>query len=67
MGFRVEELSRRADVSVDTIRFYQKRQLLPPPEREGRIDLDENGVIDGPDPRPATPGFLIGDPAPSRR
>jgi DNA-binding transcriptional MerR regulator len=37
MGFRVEELSRRADVSVDTIRFYQKRQLLPPPEREGRI------------------------------
>ena len=34
---RVEELARRADVSVDTIRFYQKRQLLPPPRREGRI------------------------------
>jgi DNA-binding transcriptional MerR regulator len=34
---RVEELARRARVSVDTIRFYQKRQLLPPPAREGRI------------------------------
>jgi DNA-binding transcriptional MerR regulator len=33
----VEELARRADVSVDTIRFYQKRQLLPPPRREGRV------------------------------
>jgi DNA-binding transcriptional MerR regulator len=36
-GIRVEELARRAEVSVDTIRFYQKRQLLPPPERVGRI------------------------------
>jgi len=34
---RVEELAARADVSVDTIRFYQKRRLLPPPDREGRI------------------------------
>jgi DNA-binding transcriptional MerR regulator len=34
---RVEELAARADVSVDTIRFYQKRGLLPPPERQGRI------------------------------
>lgn len=34
---RVEELAARADVSVDTIRFYQKRRLLPPPERQGRI------------------------------
>jgi DNA-binding transcriptional MerR regulator len=34
---RVEELARRADLSVDTIRFYQKRQLLPSPRREGRI------------------------------
>jgi DNA-binding transcriptional MerR regulator len=36
-GIRVEELARRAEVSVDTIRFYQKRQLLPPPLRVGRI------------------------------
>ena len=35
--WRVEELARRADVSVDTIRFYQKRRLLPPPAREGRV------------------------------
>jgi DNA-binding transcriptional MerR regulator len=34
---RVEELAARADVSVDTIRFYQKRRLLQPPERQGRI------------------------------
>jgi DNA-binding transcriptional MerR regulator len=34
---RVEELAARADVSVDTIRFYQKRRLLPPPDRHGRI------------------------------
>src|SRR6185437_13199384 len=25
------------DVSVDTIRFYQKRRLLPAPRREGRL------------------------------
>lgn len=35
--WRVEELARRARVSVDTVRFYQKRRLLPAPEREGRI------------------------------
>jgi DNA-binding transcriptional MerR regulator len=35
--FRVEELARRSGLSVDTIRFYQKRGLLDPPERQGRI------------------------------
>jgi DNA-binding transcriptional MerR regulator len=35
--WRVEDLARRADVSVDTIRFYQKRRLLDPPAREGRV------------------------------
>ncbi|MFN8035324.1 MAG: MerR family transcriptional regulator [Acidimicrobiia bacterium] len=34
---RIEELARRSDTSVDTIRFYQKRRLLEPPAREGRI------------------------------
>ena len=34
---RVEDLARRAGCSVDTIRFYQKRRLLLPPRREGRI------------------------------
>jgi len=33
----VEELAERSDVSVDTIRFYQKRALLAPPAREGRV------------------------------
>jgi DNA-binding transcriptional MerR regulator len=35
--YRVEDFARRAGLSVDTIRFYQKRGLLPPPAREGRI------------------------------
>jgi len=35
--FRVEELAERAEVSVDTIRFYQKRSLLSAPVREGRV------------------------------
>ena len=35
--WRVEDLARRADLSVDTIRFYQKRRLLPAPERAGRL------------------------------
>jgi DNA-binding transcriptional MerR regulator len=34
---RVEDLARTAGLSVDTIRFYQKRRLLPPPRRDGRI------------------------------
>lgn len=35
--FRIEELARRTGLSVDTIRFYQKRGLLDPPAREGRF------------------------------
>jgi DNA-binding transcriptional MerR regulator len=35
--WRVEDLAGRAEVSVDTIRFYQKRRLLAPPVREGRV------------------------------
>ena len=37
MDYRVEELSRAALVSVDTIRFYQAKRLLPPPGRLGRV------------------------------
>ncbi len=33
----MDELAQRSGVSVDTIRFYQKRRLLPPPVREGRV------------------------------
>ena len=39
MGYRVEELAALADLSVDTIRYYQSRDLLPPPVRSGRIAL----------------------------
>jgi DNA-binding transcriptional MerR regulator len=34
---RIDELAARSGVSVDTIRFYQGKGLLPPPVREGRI------------------------------
>ena len=37
MRFRVEELALAAEVSVDTVRYYQKQRLLPPPERNGRL------------------------------
>lgn len=37
MRIRVEELAIQAEVSVDTIRFYQKQGLIPPPERDGRL------------------------------
>ena len=37
MDYRVETLAAKADVSVDTVRFYQSRGLLPPPRREGRV------------------------------
>lgn len=37
MPYRVDELATRAGVSVDTVRFYQSRGLLDPPERAGRV------------------------------
>ncbi|MGH9123999.1 MAG: helix-turn-helix domain-containing protein [Acidimicrobiales bacterium] len=37
MAYRVEELAARADTSVDTIRYYQARDLLPAPTHVGRI------------------------------
>jgi DNA-binding transcriptional MerR regulator len=39
MAYRVEELAARADVSVDTIRYYQAKDILPPPARSGRVAL----------------------------
>jgi len=35
--FRVEALAAAGGVSVDTIRFYQRRGLLDPPRRVGRV------------------------------
>jgi DNA-binding transcriptional MerR regulator len=37
MEMRVEQLAARADVTVDTIRYYQSKGLLDPPRREGRV------------------------------
>lgn len=33
----MEQLASAAEVSVDTVRFYQSKGLLPPPRREGRV------------------------------
>lgn len=37
MRMRVEELALAAEVSVDTVRYYQKQRLLLPPLRDGRL------------------------------
>ena len=37
MRYRVEQLAAACDVSVDTIRYYQSRGLVPAPAREGRV------------------------------
>jgi DNA-binding transcriptional MerR regulator len=37
MRYRVDQLAARAGMSVDTVRFYQSRGLLPAPARDGRV------------------------------
>ena len=37
MDYRVEELAAKAALSVDTVRYYQAKGLLPPPTRAGRV------------------------------
>jgi DNA-binding transcriptional MerR regulator len=39
MEYRVEQLAAECEVSVDTVRFYQAKGLLPPPLRRGRVAL----------------------------
>jgi len=39
MEYRVEALAQAGGVTVDTVRFYQGRGLIPPPRREGRVAL----------------------------
>lgn len=43
---RVEELSARAGVSVDTIRYYQSKGLLPAPRRQGRVAWYDDDHVD---------------------
>ena len=37
MRYRVDELAAQCGVSVDTVRFYQAKGLMPPGLREGRV------------------------------
>jgi DNA-binding transcriptional MerR regulator len=46
MEHRVEELARAALVSVDTIRFYQAKRLLPPPRRMGRVAVYDDDHLE---------------------
>jgi DNA-binding transcriptional MerR regulator len=44
--YRVEQLAARAEMSVDTVRFYQARGLLDPPRRAGRIVFYDDRHLD---------------------
>ncbi len=37
--WRIDDLAQRAEITVDTIRYYQREGLLPPAERAGRMKL----------------------------
>jgi MerR family transcriptional regulator, copper efflux regulator len=37
--WRIDDLAQRAELTVDTIRYYQREGLLPPAERAGRLKL----------------------------
>ncbi len=43
---RVEQLAGDAQLSVDTIRYYQKIGILHPPTRDGRVALYDNSHSD---------------------
>jgi DNA-binding transcriptional MerR regulator len=38
-AWRIDDLAQRAQLTVDTIRYYQREGLLPPAERSGRLKL----------------------------
>ena len=46
MRYRVDELAARCGLSVDTIRFYQTKALLAPPERQGRVAWYDQDHLD---------------------
>src|ERR1700730_4910244 len=46
MEMRVEQLSVRSGVSVDTIRYYQSKPLLEPPRRQGRVAWYDDGHLE---------------------
>jgi salicylate biosynthesis isochorismate synthase len=44
--FRVEELAEAAGVAVDTVRYYQRQQLLASPRRAGRRAIYDSSHLD---------------------
>src|SRR4030081_3891936 len=49
MEYRIDQLAAVSGASVDTVRYYQSRRLLPAPPRQGRIawyDDDHRQRID---------------------
>jgi DNA-binding transcriptional MerR regulator len=46
VDYRVEELAAKAELSVDTLRFYQAKGLLPPPTRVGRVGWYHDDHLD---------------------
>ena len=44
--YRIGELAREAGITVRTLRYYQERKLLPPPQREGRIGWYSQAHLD---------------------
>jgi DNA-binding transcriptional MerR regulator len=46
MEMRVEQLSARSGVAVDTIRYYQSKGLLEPPRRQGRVAWYDDGHLE---------------------
>lgn len=43
--YRVDELARAAGISVEVLRSYQSKGLLPPPRHEGRLALYGEGHL----------------------
>ncbi|MCP3936505.1 MAG: isochorismate synthase [Actinomycetia bacterium] len=46
MSYRVDELAAAVELSVDTVRYYQKLGLLSPPRRDGRVALYDESHVD---------------------
>src|ERR1700730_6264972 len=46
MAYRVEELAAKAEVSVDTVRYYQAKDLLAAPRRIGRVAWYDDAHVD---------------------
>lgn len=46
MEYRVNTLAEAAGIGVDTVRFYQSRGLIPPPQRRGRFAIYDEGHLE---------------------